>query len=413
MGIEQMQPLVAPFFGERYSSPDQMSDLISPPYDVISPEKRERLASTNRKNVVCVTLPGGSDPYATAASILDDWRASGVIVRDPGESVYVLRQTYQVHGVTHARTGVIAGVSVEPYETGRVRPHEKTHSHVKEDRLALLRSTRTMCESLFFLAPDRDGSLKDLLASATSADPDVRTELEGVGVELWIVDGDLGAQIASSAGTTHIYIADGHHRFETGWAYRDEEPSATRTLALIVPLGDPGLIVLPTHRVLDGSSVSRNDVEMLLNGRFNMRALAAGETPTTAIASSNSTACVVSLSGGEKVLCEMKPDADISDFTESRDSAVASLDIARVDALVVDPLKELSDATISYSASADEVEQKLAAGSSLAVIVRATGVEEVVRVADAGAVMPQKATYFIPKVPSGMVFLNLAEQGER
>jgi uncharacterized protein (DUF1015 family) len=411
-GNKNMQPLVAPFIGERYQSLNDMTDLIAPPYDVITPEQRAKLAGSNQANVVNVTLPEGEDPYAVAAQTLESWRETGVLKKDSRAAVYVLRQTYQVDGKTHARTGVISGVSVESYETGRVRPHEKTHAHVKEDRLALLRRTRTMCESLFFLAPDRSGALKALLAEAVAVSADVEAELDGVKIELWKVEGSAGVQIAKSAGQTHIYIADGHHRFETGWAFRDEEPAATRTLALIVPLGDPGLIVLPTHRLLDGSSITKEDVVEVVGSRFLVRDLPESENMPDAMAGADRTCCVVALQSGEKIICELKEDADLADFANDRDEAVANLDIARIDALVVGPLRERSSAALSYSASLKEVESRLSSGTSAAVIVEPTGVEDVVRVADAGAVMPQKATYFIPKVPSGMVFLNLADQTE-
>ena len=410
MEIENIQPLVAPFVGERYAALGDVNDLIAPPYDVITPEKRAQLAASNEANVVKVTLPQGDDPYEAAATILQEWRSTGILKKDSRESVYVLRQTYQVEGITHARTGVISGVSVESYERGRIRPHEKTHSHVKEERLALLRSTGTMCESLFFLAPDRKGNLRDLLSATTSSGADVEAELDGVKIELWVVGGDEALEIAESAGATHLYIADGHHRFETGWAYRDENPSARRTLALIVPLGDPGLIVLPPHRVLDGGPVAMEDVLELVGSRFSLRELKKTETISAVMEKAVNTVCVVALQSGKKLVCELKADADLGEFGRDRDDAVARLDIARIDALVVAPLKEHTAGTISYSADLEEVEVRLNDGASAAVIVRPTGVDDVVRIADAGAVMPQKATYFVPKVPSGMVFLNFGDQ---
>lgn len=411
MEIEKMQPLVAPFVGERYANGGDVNDLIAPPYDVITPEKRIQLEASDEANVVRVTLPQGDDPYAVAATNLQEWRRIGVLKEDPQESVYVLRQTYHVDGKTYARTGVICAVSVESYEGGRIRPHEKTHAHVKEDRLALLRSTGTMCESLFFLAPDRQGSLRSLLSAMTRDDEaHVEAELDGVKIELWIAEGLAGLEIAESAGETHLYIADGHHRFETGWAYRDENPAAARTLALVVPLGDPGLIVLPTHRVLHGAPVTVKHVLALVGSRFSIRQLEKTETIPAVLEMAERTACVVALQSGENLVCELNADADLHEFEQDRDPAVARLDIARIDALVVAPLEQHAAGTLSYSADFEEVQARLKDGASAAVIVRATGVEDVVRVADAGAVMPQKATYFIPKVPSGMVFLNFRNQ---
>src|SRR5207244_5561464 len=252
-------PLVAPFRGERYAGGDRLSALIAPPYDVISTEDRARYAALDRHNIVHLILPeapsgGGGDRYAHAAALLAQWRASGVVQPDAGDSVYVVAQDYALpSGERRTRIGMFAAVRAEPFETRRVRPHEKTHAAPKADRLALLRPTRANLEAIFLLAPDPDGALATALAAVTRRPPAARAELDGVGIRLWLVTGEAASRISHLASRFPLYIADGHHRYETAIAYARENPRADRVLALVVAATDPGLVILPTHRIILGA----------------------------------------------------------------------------------------------------------------------------------------------------------------
>ena len=161
-----------------------------------------------------------------SATILRSWRDQEVLVQDPDPAVYVVRQEFETpDGEARVRTGVIGAVAVEPYDRARVRPHEKTHKGPKGDRLALTRSTRSMFEALLLLSRDRSGGLRKQLETATSTEPDVRASLEGVGISLWCVTGQNGDEIAGAAAADGcLYIADGHHRYETAETYRSENP---------------------------------------------------------------------------------------------------------------------------------------------------------------------------------------------
>jgi uncharacterized protein (DUF1015 family) len=155
-----MVPLVAPFMGERYAEQRRLGDLIAPPYDVVNPEERQKLAERDPHNVVHLILPEGDEArYENAARQLEEWRAAGVLVADDKASVTVLRQEFSTpEGARLVRTGVIGGVAVEPLSAGRVLPHERTHKGPKEDRLALLEATEAMFEALFMVAPRRTRS---------------------------------------------------------------------------------------------------------------------------------------------------------------------------------------------------------------------------------------------------------------
>ncbi len=248
--------LVVPFRGVRFATAESPSRLIAPPYDVITPPERARLAASESHNIVHLILPeatSGKDRYAHAAELLATWRKDGVLAADATPAVYVLAQEYQATGDGRAwrtRMGMFAALAAEPYETRRVRPHERTHASPKADRLALLRATRTNLESIFLLAPDPDGALLAGLRQVTATAPVAQAELAGERMKLWVVGGKEASRLTALASRAPLYIADGHHRYETAVAYALEMPQADRVLSFIVAAADPGLTVLPTHRVI-------------------------------------------------------------------------------------------------------------------------------------------------------------------
>jgi uncharacterized protein (DUF1015 family) len=401
---EHSVPLVAPFTGERYAAQERLSDLIAPPYDVIAPAEREVFAARDRCNIVHLTLPEGRpNGYAGAGKMLAKWRAEGVLRRDPQPCVYVLQQEFTTpDGREHVRTGVIAGVHVEPYERGRVRPHERTHRGPKEDRLALARATGSMLETIFLLARDERGHLRRRLDGVTRHEPTATAELHGVGLGIWRVGGVQAREIAHVAGEGPLYVADGHHRFETANAYRAEQPTAERLPALIVPVSDPGLVVLPTHRLVLGKPI---DVTPLLRRwesdyAVETREPELGPQGVLEVMRGRHPSAAVVLPDGRFVVLSAREATD-------------ELEIAVIERDVVQRLRDAAGdgATLGYTADAGEVYDTVGRQAAAAgILVRPTPVDQVLRTADAGGVLPPKSTYFVPKVPSGLVILNVVEQ---
>ncbi|HEY3221274.1 MAG TPA: DUF1015 domain-containing protein [Gemmatimonadales bacterium] len=412
-----MADLVAPFQGERYAAVDRLSVLIAPPYDVIDPAERARYAALDRDNIVHIMLPeappGGADDdrYRVAAERLAAWRRDGVLKRDPQPALYVLAQDFTLPtGERRTRRGLFAAVAAEGYEPRRIRPHERTHAGPKADRLALMRATATNIESIFLLAPDRDHALANAVADATQATPDATAELNGVGIRLWIVRDPSRFPLPSSP----LYIADGHHRYETASAYALENPrsgpagAADRVLALIVSAQDPGLAILPTHRVIFGTGRELERVLPLWREWFDVQPVPADRDPMTVLASlgKGRTACLVA--DRSRVLALLLKSGALPDRLPSlaQSSAVRDLDVARVESLVVKAVLGAGTSTpiVRYVADAKEALGMVQhGGAAVAVLLNATKVEQVFAVADAGDVMPPKSTYFIPKVPSGLV----------
>src|SRR6059058_4293053 len=235
---------VKPFRAERYdeAKAGPLEKLVAPPYDVISHEERTEYLARSPYNVVHLTLP---DDERQAGRDLADWRERGVVARDGGPSFWLLSQDYTgPDGVQRTRAGLVASLRAEPYERGVVLPHERTHSGPKEGRLRLLRATRTQLEPIFLLW---DGTIElDGLG-----DPDLAVDESGVASSLWRLDADFGDALTDELRDAQLLIADGHHRYETALAFHEEDGSEESAwlLAVIVPTGQEGLTIFPTHRV--------------------------------------------------------------------------------------------------------------------------------------------------------------------
>ncbi|HEV8381244.1 MAG TPA: DUF1015 domain-containing protein [Gemmatimonadales bacterium] len=411
-----MADLVAPFQGERYAATDRLSALIAPPYDVIDQAERARYAALDADNIVHVMLPEAlrgrpeEDRYRVAAERLAAWRRGGVLKRDPQPALYVLAQDFTLPtGERRTRRGVFAAVTAEGYEPRRIRPHERTHAGPKADRLALMRATATNIESIFLLAPDRDGTLANAIAAASSGKPDATAELNGVGIRLWIVRDVSRFPFPDSP----LYIADGHHRYETASAYALENPAADRVLALIVSAQDPGLAVLPTHRVIFGTGRELERILTRWREWFDVQSLAPDLDPVAALASlgRDRTACLVA--DRSRTIALLLKTGVLPDRLPSlaQSAAVRDLDVARIESLVVKEILGAGTTTpiVRYVADAREALGMVRqGGAAMAVLLNPTKVEQVFAVADAGDVMPPKSTYFIPKVPSGLVLRPLS-----
>jgi uncharacterized protein (DUF1015 family) len=340
--------VVKPFRALRYdeAAAGPLESLVAPPYDVISPEQREELRARSAYNVVHLTLP---DSEEDAARTLEAWRAEGVLVEEP-PAVWALEQGYVgPDGVERARFGLVASLKVEPYATGTVLPHERTHAAPKEGRLRLLRATRVQLEPIFLLY---DGA-------APVERPQREPDLEVEGARLWRVDDPA---VVRAFDDKQLLIADGHHRYETAVAFSEEEgtPASAQMLVVLVSTADPGLEIFPTHRV------------------FAQPVRLAGER------SSDGAGVVEVTREGEVVV--VVPEGQ--------------LDVQLVDSL--------GHEGISYTADAAAARQAVAGGeAAVAYLLRPTRIEDVFAYARRGEVLPQKTTYFFPKLLSGLLFQPL------
>jgi uncharacterized protein (DUF1015 family) len=339
--------VVKPFRALRYdeTAAGPLETLVAPPYDVISPEEREQLRSASPYNVVHLTLPDSEDQ---AARDLEEWRASGVLVEE-SPAVWALEQEYVgPDGLERRRFGLVASLKVEPYETGTVLPHERTHRGPKEERLRLLRATRVQLEPIFLLY---DGA-------APIERPERPPDLAVEGARLWRIDDPT---VVRAFDDKQLLIADGHHRYETAVAFHEEEgtPASAQMLVVLVSTMDPGLEIFPTHRVF----AEPRHLESESNGGAGVREVT-------------------------------------RDGTRVVHGPKGMLDVQLVDTL--------GHEGISYTADAAEAERRVRSGeAAVAYILGPTRIDDVFAYARRGEVLPQKTTYFFPKLISGLLFQPL------
>jgi uncharacterized protein (DUF1015 family) len=349
-----------------------------------------------------------------------DWIERGVLVREDEPAVWVLRQDYQAPDGEHrTRTGVLARLRVDEYGPGRIRPHERTHPGPKEDRLKLTRATRTNLSPIFSLFPDPDCVAGRAMEQVAATEPFASaTDLDGTNNTLWrSADEDLVAELQMALADAELLIADGHHRYETARVYADEvggEGEHRYVLMFLCSLSDPGLLVFPTHRLLAGlehDTSKQLAIRDALLRDFDVEELAdvrSLEPP----AGGRDVAFGYMDSFHKKPFRVTLKDQAIADRAlEGMPAPYRRLDTAVLEALVLRDALGMSEDDIShlrgldYSKDLEDAIDAVHSGRADAgFFMRATPVDQVREVAEAGESMPPKSTYFYPKVPTGLVF---------
>ncbi len=399
-----------------------LQDVTAPPYDVIDAAQRAELLARSPFNVVEIDLPQagpGEDPYAHAASTLEDWELEGILRQDREPALWALTQEYTApDGSPHTRHAILARVRVEDYGPGRVRPHERTQPGPKKDRLDLTRATRHNLSPIFSLTSSDAWPGVD---SATTGEPwGEVTDDDGTVHRVWrIADPDVHEAVAAELAGAELLIADGHHRYETARAYRDEvggEGPHCYTLMALTALDDPGLTVFPTHRLLSGLA---DDPERREHLREGLRELFEIEEVDDDLDPGGEDGLgvfgYVDSHHKQPIRLRLKDTAELDRMLEGRHEAYRRLDVAILETLVLKGTLGMSEDDIAakrgigYAKSIPDVTAALDSGSyDAAFILRPTPIEQVRAVAATGETMPPKSTYFFPKILSGIVFNPLA-----
>jgi uncharacterized protein (DUF1015 family) len=399
-----------------------LEDVVAPPYDVIDEAGRAELAARSPYNVVHVDLPEGDDPYARAADELLSWRAEGAVVRDDTPALWALAQTYVgPDGRRRTRHGILARVRIEEYGAGRIRPHERTHPGPKEDRLRLTRATRANLSPIFALFSDPEGAAWDALASAPGVEAwGEATDADGTLNRLWRID-DPGAieQVKAVTRDSELLIADGHHRYETARVYADEvggEGPHRFVFMCLVALEDPGLTVFPTHRLVRGlSREQREALASAIQRDFDVEPL----EDTAALEPSGAGDAVqigyLDSHSERPYMLTLKDPAIAEAALPDHAEPYRRLDTAVLEALLLKGALGMTDEDIDnldglgYARDFAQALGRVQSGEyDAAFFMGATPVERIQAVAATGESMPPKSTYFFPKVPTGLLFNDLA-----
>jgi len=427
--------VIQPFSAIRYrTQPGQrdISLLLAPPYDVLGEHDKRALLARDPHNFVAIDLPhtppkaaGPAEVYERAAESLKAWLAAGVLVRDERPALYAYLQQYEHQGVPYTRRMFFARLRIEDFGAGNVYPHERTFGGPKEDRLCLTKATRANLSPIFGLYSDAQNAIARRLEAALPAAPLAEGTLDGVRNRIWAVT-DAGAidEVLRAMADKPVFIADGHHRYGTAQLYRDwlseqqgplpADHPANFVLCVFCGMEDPGLLILPTHRVLPAAPVSAE----LLQADERLSLAPAGELdPQRIEAALNEHGpqavglCGVGVSG---TLIVRPADAALLDSLEPERShawrrlGLAFLHAYLLDRLVTPRLLNGREPEIHYVKSASAAVHEAREASGSAFLLQPTTMEELRNVCQANDLMPQKSTYFFPKLASGLVINSLA-----
>jgi uncharacterized protein (DUF1015 family) len=401
--------------------------VAAPPYDVIDAAQRAELLERSPYNAVAIDLPKpfdpadpdsnpSGDPYAEAAARIEAWRADGALVQDEAPSIWALTQDYVApDGNRYSRNGILARVRVEDYESGTVRPHERTHPGPLLDRLELTRASGYNLSPIFSLSTE---DAWPLVAPALPDRPWGEAEDEsGTVNRLWKVDDPaIHAAVTECLAGAQLLIADGHHRYETARTFRDEvggEGPHNYTLMSLTGLDDPGLLVFPTHRLLSGFADNPERQQALGNGLRELFDISEVARDQIDPADEDGVGVFGLYDSFHKQAfrLRLKDPAEVDRRLEGMPEAYRRLDSAILETLVLKGLAGMSDHDIDerngleYAKSVDAALGMVDAGDyDVAFIQRGVPVEQVKDIANTDAVMPPKSTFFYPKVMTGFAF---------
>ncbi len=401
---------VRPFRALRYAAAaGPLGTLVSPPYDVISPEERRGYLAVSPYNAVRLILPEVG--YDEVAGLIASWQDDGALAAEEAPVLIAWTQSFTLgDGVPRERRTILATVGLEPYSARVVRPHERTHAGPKEDRLRLTRAVRTNLSPVFGLYPDAEGAAWTAVAPEGEPDAEVR-DADGTIHRFWrIADPAAAEAVAEAMRDRWILIADGHHRYETALAYRDELRAAgagdgphDRVLMGLTALDDPGLVVLPTHRLLtrwpEGADAAFTATPAAdLDALLAALAAAPGDAPALGLITADGMALLTA------------PPAPPGTSPASRLDVAALEREILVPHLGADQAALAHDEVLSYTKDAAEAEALVRDGSiAAALILRGIPKPDIADVSEAGETMPQKSTYFFPKLLTGVAYNPLTE----
>lgn len=418
----RIEPLRGLLYNPERAGP--LREVIAPPYDLIDAGMQERLYQRSSYNVVRVELARDTDRYAASAKVLAEWIKDGVLTRAARPAIYLYQQRFSIEGHTLVRSGLIVRLRLEKFVSGRIRPHERTFPAAKEDRLRLLTATETNISSIFGLYTGRHSQLDALRARVAAREPllaatddlQIENELHA------ITDAGEIKSIQDALDTPRILIADGHHRYETALEYSrrrraaDGDPADAHpydyVLMTLVAWDNPGLVILATHRVVkrlgaealasfaDRAAEQFEVEEISDRGRLRKRLKDAGHG-AIALALRNYPTWR---------LLRLKDRAAMESILPETPSAVRELDVSILHGAILErifgigPEQVRAGGNIEYTIDFDGALDAVARGEADgAFLMNPPSIGDVERVSDAGATMPEKSTYFFPKLATGLV----------
>ena len=432
---------VLPFRGLRYNQqlPGGLNAQLAPPFDVISPTLQEDLYQRSPHNVVRLELgltkPSDTDAdnrYTRAQTQLYEWLQQEVLVQEATPAYYVCRHQFWLDGAQHVRWELLAQIRLASWEEGVVLPHERTLPEAKTDRLHLLRATETNISPVFSLYRDAEGELSSLLESTTAAAPIAQVdEWHDASFTIWgITDPAIQRKVQDFFAAGQLYIADGHHRYETALNYREERRSASGgneqagynyVFMSLTRLEDQGLTVLPIHRLVRALPQERLDRMITsLADEWETERLplqdASLDLPyclerLRTLGEDGPAFTIYGATPGEALIVRPRDRASLlRRLPEQLSDRLRDLDLTLLHQIIIHGYMGIGqeaheiEATLSFTHDAHEAIETVQQGTrQLAILVNPTRAPQIVAIAEAGETMPQKSTFFYPKLPTGLL----------
>ncbi len=422
---------IKPFKGMRYNTflAGKIGELCCPPYDIISEEERLGYIAENEYNVIRLELPKeGGDVYKTAGEVLDMWRNTGVLVHEIKPAVYIYEEEFNAYNKRSSVKGIIVRVKVEEFSKGVILPHEFTLSKAKADRFNLMKATNCNFSQIYALYMDEEHTTLKTIDRLSDRKPDQKfTDSDHVTHKLWIIT-EI-EKLVNDFADRKLYIADGHHRYETALNYRNycrengiskEGDPQDYQMMYLVDMQHPGLVVFPTHRMVrDLESFDKDEVLKGCEEYFDIKKF-------TSVGNINSELAKQYKQGkkafgfycgkGEWYLLVLKDIEVMADVLPDLSEASQQLDVSVLHSLIlektmgIDKENMANQINLTYTKFFEEAIMKVDKGEfQCSFILNPTRVTEIRDVAAAGEKMPQKSTYFYPKMITGMVMNDLNE----
>jgi uncharacterized protein (DUF1015 family) len=417
---------IRPFRAIRYTEEaGDYENLVAQPYDKIDQVMQERYYEKSEYNYCRLTLPIEENKYEISKQRIRKWMSEGILKKDEEPAIFIYRQEFRLFGKTHTRTGFIAALRLHPYNENTVLPHEITHKEPKIDRLNMLRATEKNLETGFLLYPDPEKMTINLFAETVKTHPliDVKDSL-GVRNLIWrLTETEKIKLVQEAVIDKQFVIADGHHRYETAIAYRDErrrqeewteESAFNFRMSYMVPIQDEGLIVLPTHRLLKRIKLT-NDTIQKLKKFFSVSEIDANAENLRSFLERGKKKHAFCLYNGEKAYgLLLKDERTVFQLMDTAwSSEYRSLDVTILRNVIFEVVIKTGDLKIDedllYVRWIENALEKVNNGDArLAFLVNSTTPEMVLKIARKHERMPEKSTDFYPKMISGFTMMDLS-----
>ena len=410
-----IKPFRALRFTEKAGS---IAELCCPPYDIISEEEKQAFLRKNEHNIIRLELPGQKkEDYETAKTTLENWLENGILAQDEKEGIYAYEEEFCALGGHYSFRGIVCRVKLYEFSENVVLPHEETLSKAKEDRFNLMTATGCNLSQIYSLYHDDGGVTAKTIADATDTPPQAEfTDGDGVTHRMWtITETGVLSELCAQFANRKLYIADGHHRYETALRYKKSvngKGDSDYVLMFLIDMENSGLVVFPTHRIIKGlSNYSTEALLANIKDDFSVKALSCREDirPLLDDAYSRGEKAFGLYDGKKSYLLTLENSVSMSKLLPDASDALKNLDVSVLHSLILERALKIdrenmaNGINLRYTRSEAEAFSAADDYADACFILNPTRVSEIAAVSQAGEKMPQKSTYFYPKLITGLV----------